>query len=318
MDHRLFCLELLRSYITKEQALHFVENGGFRILRRWMKSAEDSDNLDELRFILTVCEKLPFVESAVRQAEIGKSIKRISKHVSSTGRNIHELHATANRVMELWKQQMRVTQGPTDAPSKAVNLNTKVATSKVDESANSNKSATTLVAEGSKLAKTANEAKETSNEHTITKVAPNVAQPAAAAASAPKSTRLIDLIRRSEPIAASAASSVSPFSTLLSTSSAPVTASSVPLVAATAKSMGEKRERRSLDMEASAKKLLESRQLSQKSGNAESDAGDNNALGNLMLDGNNGVAPLSVAVILLCIFVVKDRFRFIFFVCHLI
>lgn len=253
--------------------MQFVENGGFRILRRWMKLAEDNDNVEELRFILTVCENLPFVESAVRHAEIGKSIKRISKHVSSSGRNTSELYAAANRVMDLWKKQILST--PEDAGAKTetqkplkeqrISISSQeIASSRVESSksvSEAKSTATSLSSSGSSSSNAANASAPSSSTNKTTTTT---------ATSTQKSTRLIDLIRRSEPVAVSSSTSTSTFTAFSVTAH---DANATTSVVASSKSSGEKRERRSLDMEASAKKLLESRQHQQHRANNGQDSG---------------------------------------------
>lgn len=259
IDHRLFCLELIKNYLTKEQSLQFVENGGLRILRRWMKIAEDADNVDELSFLLGVCEKLPFVESAVRHAEIGKSIKRLSKHVSNSGRNANELHSTANRIMELWKKQILAAQEvvKTETPKPFVKETHVSSAPKEKEKKSLVEAIKAAQAPSTEDNKSAAEAK-TSESSSF----PSSGGVTSKSTPVAKSTRLIDLIRRSEPIAPSATVTPSPFNAFASENNSGAT---TPLVAAS-KPSGEKRERRSLDMEASAKKLLESRQQQQRSG----------------------------------------------------
>lgn len=262
IDHRLFCLELIKNYLTKEQSLQFVENGGLRILRRWMKIAEDADNVDELSFLLGVCEKLPFVESAVRHAEIGKSIKRLSKHVSNSGRNTNELHSVANRIMELWKKQILAAQEvvKTETPKPFVKETHVSSAPKEKEKKSLVDAIKAAQAPSMEDNKSAAEAK--TSESSSFPSSGGVASKSTPTTPVAKSTRLIDLIRRSEPITPSATVTPSPFNAFASENNSGAT---TPLVAAS-KPSGEKRERRSLDMEASAKKLLESRQQQQRSG----------------------------------------------------
>lgn len=272
IDHRLFCLELIKNYLTKEQSLQFVENGGLRILRRWMKIAEDADNVDELSFLLGVCEKLPFVESAVRHAEIGKSIKRLSKHMSKSGRDTSELHSAANRIMELWKKQILAAQevaAKSETPKPFVKETQTVASAQSSAKEKEKKSLVDAIkaaqAPSTEDNKSVAEAK--TSEGSSFPSSGGAASKSTPTTPVAKSTRLIDLIRRSEPIAPSATVTPTAFNAFASDNSS---GAATPLVAA-AKPSGEKRERRSLDMEASAKKLLESRQQQQRSG-ADTDA----------------------------------------------
>lgn len=258
-----------------------------------MKVAEDADNVDELSFLLTVCEKLPFVESAVRHAEIGKSIKRLSKHVSSSGRNTSELHSAANRIMELWKKQILAAQEATKteaAPKPTVKDPPVSSVPKEKEKLSLVEAIKAAQAPSTEDNKSVAEAKSTESASVPSSGgATSKSTPTTPVA---KSTRLIDLIRRSEPIAPSATVTPSPFNAFASDNNSGAT---TPLVAAS-KPSGEKRERRSLDMEASAKKLLESRQQQQRSQETDSYA----AADDTAMDGVAPTLPIAEAVSHLC------------------
>jgi hypothetical protein len=57
----------------------FLENGGLRLLKSWLRNAEEESCVAELRQIVFTCKKLPFDENVVRDSEIGKHIKRLLK-----------------------------------------------------------------------------------------------------------------------------------------------------------------------------------------------------------------------------------------------
>lgn len=242
MDHRLFCLELIKSSLSSDQKLDFVQLGGYRVLRRWMKLAEEDENVDELQYMLSVCEKLPFDEKAVRQAEIGKAIKKLTKFQPSSGQSASDLHAFASKVMGLWTEELQ----------KAADI---AAAAEAAAKATAAAAATVTAAEKKAVASITPtaviEAKPPSDLSQQATFEPSLAPEAASTAATPKSTKLLDIIRKSEPIALNATSLSSSFVTV-----GALTSPALKPLPSTGTKGGEKRERRQLDMEASAKKLL--------------------------------------------------------------
>ena len=111
MDHRALCLEIILNHFGSNQLHEFVQNGGYRILRRWLKNAEERDLVDEMSSILKICSILPFDTNAVKQSEIGKMIKKLQKFQLSKESTIHAVdinhfHKQVNQLMDQWKEQI--------------------------------------------------------------------------------------------------------------------------------------------------------------------------------------------------------------------
>jgi hypothetical protein len=69
--------------LTEDCAKVFVENGGLRLLKRWLRDAEEEICVAELMHIVFTCKKLALDEFVVRDSEIGKLIKRLLKFKSA-------------------------------------------------------------------------------------------------------------------------------------------------------------------------------------------------------------------------------------------
>ncbi len=82
----------------------FLDLGGYRLLKRWIKIAEDEDSLDELKIILAICKKLPFDGFVVKETEIGKSIKKLLKFRSSNAsdKQVASLYSDVKAIMDSW------------------------------------------------------------------------------------------------------------------------------------------------------------------------------------------------------------------------
>jgi hypothetical protein len=85
--------------------LEFVANGGLRMLKRWIKSAELEGNIEELRILVKLCKKLPFDTHAIKVTEIGKTIKKLLKFNSgdpAADSLTHMLHDEVKELMSHW------------------------------------------------------------------------------------------------------------------------------------------------------------------------------------------------------------------------
>jgi hypothetical protein len=91
--------------------IEFVANGGLRILKRWIKTAEIDGNVEELRVLVKLCEKLPFDSHAVKVTEIGKTIKKLLKFTASDAAaggsdgSTSLLHGEVRDLMTHWMKQ---------------------------------------------------------------------------------------------------------------------------------------------------------------------------------------------------------------------
>ena len=78
LDHRALLVEVLSQHTSESCEKLFVLHGGLRLLKIWIKIAEEENNLHELIQLVRLCRKLPFDEKAVKETGgIGKSIKKL-------------------------------------------------------------------------------------------------------------------------------------------------------------------------------------------------------------------------------------------------
>jgi hypothetical protein len=106
VEHRAICLYILSNCMTPKCGQSFITFGGLRLLKRWIKVAEEEDCVDELRIIITLCKSLPFDAQAVKDTEIGKSIRRLLKFRSNST-NIEMLYTEVRNLMQHWTNHVK-------------------------------------------------------------------------------------------------------------------------------------------------------------------------------------------------------------------
>ena len=106
VEHRALCLRILSNCMTPKCGQSFITFGGLRLLKRWIKVAEDEDCVDELRVIVNLCKVLPFDGQALKDTEIGKSIRRLLKFRSSSP-NLDHLFADVRNLMQHWTNYVK-------------------------------------------------------------------------------------------------------------------------------------------------------------------------------------------------------------------
>jgi hypothetical protein len=121
--------------MSEDCGVHFVASGGMRLLKRWLKVAEEENCVDELTMIIAALMKLPFNEKVVKDTEIGKVIKRLLKYKGSTDGGpsqasaVAKLHKEVKSVMEHWTSQV---QSKANMPSSPRTKSAMATTSSVD------------------------------------------------------------------------------------------------------------------------------------------------------------------------------------------
>lgn len=130
MEHRLLCLHILCKRTSSECAKNFVKFSGLKLLRRWLKSAEEEDRIHEIRFILAACKTLPFDTEAIKHSEIGKAIKKLLKYkgTNASSGDVNVLTEEVKSLMKQWTEKIegddgevpvtKTSSGPTDAAAK--------------------------------------------------------------------------------------------------------------------------------------------------------------------------------------------------------
>ena len=143
IDHRALCLHILLNCMPLiPVAKSFISHGGLRLLKRWMIEAADNEKIDELCMIVKLLKALPFDLKAVKDIEIGKSIKKLRKLTSENSTTLAKITKTlykeVDSLMELWKvaaaEAVKVlpidvnssSSGTKEHPAIVVTLNTKL------------------------------------------------------------------------------------------------------------------------------------------------------------------------------------------------
>ena len=117
-------LEVLTNYLAPAQAKEFVMFGGFRLLRRWLREAEEEDSLFEMLAIIKLAAKLPFDSNSIKVSEIGKLIKRLQKYQPKhanhyTTIEVNEFLQAVNQVVDSWKEQLQMISKTKKAQAEA-------------------------------------------------------------------------------------------------------------------------------------------------------------------------------------------------------
>lgn len=97
------CLFVLSNKLSSTAQKWFVLDGGLRVLRRWTQQAIRNDRVSMLYQIVNLCRKLPFDIDSVRAAEIGKAVKRITKHRSPVN-DVAPVCALVQTLVGEWKK----------------------------------------------------------------------------------------------------------------------------------------------------------------------------------------------------------------------
>lgn len=93
--------------LTVECQKDFTKFGGLRMVKRWLKIAEDADNVAEMISLVRLCKSLPFDEASIREVAIGKVIKKLLKFQSPSGGDVAALHSEVESLMSLWRAKQQ-------------------------------------------------------------------------------------------------------------------------------------------------------------------------------------------------------------------
>jgi len=105
MDHRALLVEILTSQTSESCEKQFVSHGGLRLLKLWIKIAEEENNLHELIALVKLCRKLPFDEKAIKETGgLGKSIRKLLKFKHSSP-DLNTLFDEIRGLVGQWTQQ---------------------------------------------------------------------------------------------------------------------------------------------------------------------------------------------------------------------
>lgn len=103
------CIYLLLEKLSDDCANDFSKFGGLRIVKRWLRIAEENDRVPEMTVLVKLCNKLPFNELAVKEVGIGKIIRKLLKFQSPSGSDVTNLHAEIEKLMANWRaKQMEI------------------------------------------------------------------------------------------------------------------------------------------------------------------------------------------------------------------
>eukprot|EP01031_Cornospumella_fuschlensis_P043123 gene43123-52705_t len=105
IEHRALCMEILVNHLSEPQFyLDFANFGGYRLMKKWLKRADEEKVIPELRYLVQFLRKLPFDSSIIKSIELGKLIKRLQKITENTTEN-QILQKEVAWLMEEWKEK---------------------------------------------------------------------------------------------------------------------------------------------------------------------------------------------------------------------
>ena len=79
VDHRALCLHILQNCISEICQHTFIEEGGLRLLKQWIKVAQEQSCINELKSILKLLKKLPLHKDYVLSSGIDVMMKQLKK-----------------------------------------------------------------------------------------------------------------------------------------------------------------------------------------------------------------------------------------------
>ena len=117
-EHRALCIHIISSKTTDQCKKDFTKFGGLRLVKRWLKTAEESDHITEMTALVKLCNKLPFDEVAIREIGIGKVIRKLLKFQSPSNGDVNGLRVQVEALMANWraKQQELASGAVTKTP----------------------------------------------------------------------------------------------------------------------------------------------------------------------------------------------------------
>ena len=114
MEQRILCLHILkeRFHITNCGRC-FIESGGYRLLKKYIKLADEEDSVHELIMIVCICKALPFDAEIIKDSEIGKIINKLLKfkykhHPSHSNDGHNDSSSSSSQVEDLLLLQKEV------------------------------------------------------------------------------------------------------------------------------------------------------------------------------------------------------------------
>ncbi|XP_019852044.1 PREDICTED: serine/threonine-protein phosphatase 1 regulatory subunit 10-like [Amphimedon queenslandica] len=102
--NRCLILNVLQATKAQSTLSKFMEGGGWSLLNVWLSDGKKSQNVAFLLEILQVLQKLPVSIVALKQGNLGKLVKQLSKHESP------EVKSLANDILSKWMAVFREGQ----------------------------------------------------------------------------------------------------------------------------------------------------------------------------------------------------------------
>jgi len=135
MDHRALLVEILTSQTSESCEKQFVSHGGLRLLKLWIKIAEEENNLHELIALVKLCRKLPFDEKAIKETGgLGKSIRKLLKFKHSSP-DLNTLNEEIRALVGHWTQQAENAMNSSTQKAAVVKIEDSVDTPQMSEMA---------------------------------------------------------------------------------------------------------------------------------------------------------------------------------------
>lgn len=101
-------VEIIRHHTTEELYNLFVSYGGYRILKDWLVDAEKDRYLHFMIAVIKLCRILPFDKAAIKQSEIGKIIKKLTKFESKRQEQLEILRHELDMIMKEWRDKQQI------------------------------------------------------------------------------------------------------------------------------------------------------------------------------------------------------------------
>lgn len=101
-------IEIIRHHIPEALHTMFVSYGGFRLLKDWLEDAEKDRHLHFLIAVIKLCRILPFDKLAIKQSEIGKMIRKLTRFESRRKEQLEVLKQEVDLIMKEWRDKQQL------------------------------------------------------------------------------------------------------------------------------------------------------------------------------------------------------------------
>ena len=101
VDHRALCLHILQKNMSSACEHAFVQEGGLRLLKQWIKTSKEQKCINELKSICKLLKKLPYYSEQLSSCGFSQTLKSLK--VWEDG--MFEKHV--NAILEAWRAKAK-------------------------------------------------------------------------------------------------------------------------------------------------------------------------------------------------------------------